>query len=202
MRGSYGRMIKPFLLLIFFMISVFAMNAAETKSESLVLGGGCFWCTEAAYELLPGVRAVVSGYSGGRVDNPTYEEVCSGDTGHAEVVRIDFDPALVSLDTLLDYFWKIHDPTTLNRQGADAGTQYRSVIFYADEAQKKAAEASLARANPGWGGKIVTEISPLGKFYPAEAYHQDYFRNNPHAGYCRAVIKPKIDKLVKAQAAH
>ncbi|HTJ79058.1 MAG TPA: peptide-methionine (S)-S-oxide reductase MsrA [Rariglobus sp.] len=178
------------------------MNATETKTESLVLGGGCFWCTEAAYELLPGVKAVVSGYAGGAVDNPTYEEVCSGNTGHAEVVRIDFDPAQVSLDTLLDYFWKIHDPTTLNRQGADAGTQYRSAIFYANDAQKKAAEASLVRANPGWGGKIVTQIAPLVKFYPAEAYHQDYFRNNPHAGYCRAVIKPKIDKLVKATAAH
>ena len=178
------------------------MNTTETKTESLVLGGGCFWCTEAAYELLPGVKAVVSGYSGGAVDNPTYEEVCSGDTGHAEVVRIDFDLAAVSLETLLDFFWKIHDPTTLNRQGADSGTQYRSAIFYANDAQKKAAEASLARANPGWGGKIVTQIAPLVKFYPAEAYHQDYFRNNPQAGYCRAVIKPKIDKLVKAVAAH
>ncbi|MFA6289723.1 MAG: peptide-methionine (S)-S-oxide reductase MsrA [Opitutaceae bacterium] len=178
------------------------MNATETKTESLVLGGGCFWCTEAAYELLPGVKAVVSGYSGGAVDNPTYEEVCSGDTGHAEVVRVDFDPAVVSLETLLDFFWKIHDPTTLNRQGADAGTQYRSAIFYTDDAQKKAAEASLARANPGWGGKIVTQIAPLGKFYEAEAYHQDYFRNNPHAGYCHAVIRPKINKLVQALAAH
>ena len=145
---------------------------------------------------------MVSGYTGGQVDDPTYAEVCSGDSGHAEVVRIDFDPAQVSLETLLDFFWKIHDPTTLNRQGADAGTQYRSVIFYENDAQKQAAEASLARANSGWGGKIVTEISPLGKFYTAEAYHQDYFRNNPHAGYCRAVIKPKIDKLMKATAAH
>jgi len=195
-------MLKPVLPLILFAAAILPMNATETKMESLVLGGGCFWCTEAAYELLPGVKAVVSGYSGGAADNPTYEEVCSGDTGHAEVVRIDFDPAVVSLETLLDFFWKIHDPTTLNRQGADVGTQYRSAIFYKDEVQKKAAEASLARANPGWGGKIVTQIAPLVKFYPAEAYHQDYFRNNPHAGYCRAVIKPKIDKLVKAVTGH
>ncbi|MBW8781957.1 MAG: peptide-methionine (S)-S-oxide reductase MsrA [Verrucomicrobia bacterium] len=174
------------------------MTDSQSKTESLVLGGGCFWCTEAAYELLPGVQSVVSGYAGGKVDDPTYEQVCGGGTGHAEVVRIDFDPGQISLETLLDFFWKIHDPTTLNRQGADAGTQYRSVIFYAGEVQKKAAEASLARANLGWAGKIVTEIAPLGRFYPAEAYHQDYFRNNPHAGYCRAVIKPKIDKLKAA----
>jgi len=172
------------------------------KTESLVVGGGCFWCTEAAYELVPGVKTVVSGYAGGAVENPTYHQVCAGDTGHAEVVRIDFDPSQVSLETLLDYFWKIHDPTTLNRQGADAGTQYRSAIFYADDAQKQAAQASLARANSVWGGKIVTQIAPLGRFYEAEAYHQDYFRNNPHAGYCRAVIKPKIDKLEKAAGAH
>lgn len=178
------------------------MAQSSTNTESLVVSGGCFWCTEAAYELLPGVKAVVSGYTGGDVNNPTYEQVCGGDTGHAEVVRIDFDSEQVSLETLLDYFWKIHDPTTLNRQGADAGTQYRSAIFYADAAQRKAAESSLARANPGWGGKIVTQIAPLGKFYEAEAYHQDYFRTNPHAGYCQAVIKPKIDKLVKVQAAH
>jgi peptide-methionine (S)-S-oxide reductase len=172
------------------------------KTESLVVGGGCFWCTEAAYELLPGVKAVVSGYTGGARPNPTYEQVCAGVSGHAEVVRVYFDPAQVSLETLLDYFWKIHDPTTLNRQGADAGTQYRSAIFYADDVQKKAAEASLAHANAGWGGKIVTQIAPLGTFYEAEAYHQDYFRNNPHAGYCHAVIKPKIDKLAKIMAAH
>ncbi len=197
-----GLRLKPVLHPMLFEVSVLSMHMTQTKTESLVIGGGCFWCTEAAYELLSGVKAVVSGYTGGDVDNPTYEQVCGGDTGHAEVVRIDFDPAQVSLETLLDYFWKIHDPTTLNRQGADAGTQYRSAIFYADDAQKKAAGASLARANSGWGGKIVTEIVPLGKFYEAEAYHQDYFRNNPHAGYCHAVIRPKINKLVKALAAH
>ena len=169
--------------------------------KSLVLGGGCFWCTEAAYELLPGVEAVVSGYAGGARPNPSYEQVCSGATGHAEVVRIDYDPERITLDALLDFFWQIHDPTTLNRQGADEGTQYRSVIFYADEEQKAAAEASLARANPGWGGKIVTQIAPLVKFYEAEDYHQDYFRRNPHGGYCQMVIRPKVEKLRKAVGA-
>ena len=163
--------------------------------KSLVVGGGCFWCTEAAYELLPGVEAVVSGYAGGARPDPTYEQVCAGVSGHAEVVRIDYDPQQITLEVLLDYFWKIHDPTTLNRQGADAGTQYRSVIFYADEEQKAAAASSKERANPGWGGKIVTEIAPLGIFYEAEEYHQDYFRKNPQGGYCQAVIRPKIVKL-------
>jgi peptide-methionine (S)-S-oxide reductase len=164
----------------------------------MVLGGGCFWCTEAAYELLPGVTAVVSGYAGGARPNPTYEQVCTGVSGHAEVIRIDYDPEKITQHALLDYFWKIHDPTTLNRQGADEGTQYRSVIFYADAEQKAAAEASLVRANPGWGGRIVTQIVPLEKFYEAEDYHQDYFRRNPHGGYCQMVIRPKIDKLQKA----
>ena len=175
-------------------------SSLSAKTESLVLGGGCFWCTEAAYELLPGVKAVVSGYAGGKRIEPTYEEVCSGNTGHAEVIRIDFDPAQTSVSELLDYFWHVHDPTTLNRQGADVGTQYRSIILYADEAQKAAAEASLAKANPEWGGKIVTEIKPLTAFYEAEAEHQDYYRKNPNAGYCRVVIKPKIDKLKQSAA--
>jgi peptide-methionine (S)-S-oxide reductase len=166
--------------------------------KSLIVGGGCFWCTEAAYEILPGVEAVVSGYAGGARPNPTYEQVCAGVSGHAEVIRIDYDPAKITLETLLDYFWKIHDPTTLNRQGADEGTQYRSVIFYTDVEQKAAAEASLARANPGWGGKIVTQIAPLETFYEAEAYHQDYFRRNPYGGYCQAVIRPKVEKLKKS----
>jgi peptide-methionine (S)-S-oxide reductase len=168
------------------------------KLETLVVGGGCFWCVEAAFELLPGVAAVVSGYAGGARPNPTYEQVCAGVSGHAEVVRIDYDPAHITLDTLFDYFWAIHDPTTLNRQGADAGTQYRSVVFYAGAVQKAAAEAALARANPGWGGRIVTQLAPLETFYEAEAYHQDYFRLNPNGGYCQAVIRPKIDKLRQA----
>ncbi|WP_084442450.1 peptide-methionine (S)-S-oxide reductase MsrA [Termitidicoccus mucosus] len=180
--------------------AVSAAAPASVKTGSIVLGGGCFWCTEAAYKLVSGVVSVTSGYAGGRKANPTYEEVCTGRTGHAEVVRVEFDPEKVSLDRLLDFFWVIHDPTTLNRQGADVGTQYRSVIFYADDAQRQAAEASMARANPEWGGKIVTEIKPLTTFYRAEEYHQDYFRKNPNQGYCQAVIRPKIDKLKKAFA--
>lgn len=172
-------------------------SAAASHSASLVVGGGCFWCTEAAYELVPGVKAVVSGYAGGSVANPTYKQISTGRTGHAEVIRIDYDPEQVSLEKLLDFFWEIHDPTTRNRQGADEGPQYRSIILYADEAQKAAAAASLAKANPAWGGKIVTELAPLETFYEAEDYHQDYYKKNPTAGYCRVVIKPKIDKLKK-----
>lgn len=170
-------------------------HAAGSNTQTLVLGGGCFWCTEAAFEMVPGVTGVVSGYAGGRVARPRYEDVITGETGHAETIRIEFDPAKVSLDTLLDFFWAVHDPTTRNRQGADVGTQYRSIILYADDAQKAAAEASRDRANPGWGGRIVTELVPLKEFYPAEDYHQDYYRKNPGDGYCRVVIKPKLDKL-------
>jgi peptide-methionine (S)-S-oxide reductase len=180
--------------------AVFLLMMTSTRaagSEFLVLGGGCFWCTEAAYELLPGVKTVVSGYAGGARDNPSYEQVCTGASGHAEVIRIEYDPAVVTLDRLLDFFWEIHDPTTLNRQGADRGTQYRSVIYYADETQKTAVLASRDRANPGWAGKIVTEISPLPKFFEAEAYHQDYYRRNPEGGYCQMVIRPKLEKVGK-----
>ena len=168
------------------------------KSESLVLGGGCFWCTEAAYQMLPGVTSVVSGYAAGEDPNPTYEAVCGGQTGHAEVVKVTFDPAIVSRERILELFWKIHDPTTLNRQGADAGTQYRSIILYADETQRAAAVASRDAANPGWGHKIVTQIERLGTFYPAEAYHQNYYARNPAAGYCQAVIRPKLHKFQSA----
>ena len=168
-----------------------------SESRFLVLGGGCFWCTEAAYELVPGVRSVISGYAAGRTENPTYRDICTGETGHAEVIRVEFDPEVVGLDRLLDYFWQVHNPTTLNRQGADVGTQYRSIILYADDEQKAAAEASRDRANPGWGGKIVTSIEPLTMFYPAEDYHQDYFKKNPQAGYCQAVIRPKLEKLLE-----
>src|SRR5690606_18189586 len=149
-------------------------------------------------EMVPGVRAVVSGYAGGQKAKPSYEEVSTGRTGHAEVIRIEYDPEEVSLETLLDFFWEVHDPTTLNRQGADVAPHYRSIILYADERQKAAAEASLARANPAWGGKIVTEVKPLEAFYEAEKYHQDYYKKNPNAGYCRVVIKPKLEKLKKS----
>lgn len=165
--------------------------------ETVILGGGCFWCTEAAFLELAGVLAVQSGYAGGHVDNPTYHQVCTGQTGHAEVVEVRFDPALLSVEDLLRVFFTIHDPTTLNRQGADVGTQYRSAIFYTSPEQKAAAEAAVQKFTPHWG-HIVTEVAPLTVFYPAEKEHEDYFVNNPWSGYCQAVIAPKITKLRKA----
>lgn len=167
------------------------------KTELAILGGGCFWCLEACYELIPGVKAVTSGYSAGAKENPTYKEVCDGDTGHAEVVQIEFDPAVVSYEKLLETFWQIHDPTTLNRQGHDVGTQYRSIILYHNDAQKAAAEKSKAEAQKELSRPIVTQIEPLKKFWPAEAKHQDYFRNYPEQGYCQAVIRPKVEKVEK-----
>ncbi|MFO1451109.1 MAG: peptide-methionine (S)-S-oxide reductase MsrA [Opitutaceae bacterium] len=194
----------PSLLLwltLFTMSTHAAAPAPSTTLRSAYVGGGCFWCTEAAYELLPGVKSVVSGYAGGKSPQPTYREVCSGTTGHAEVIRIDYDPEVITYRQVIDYFWNIHDPTTLNRQGADEGTQYRSIILTTNEVERETAQASKAAAQASWGGRIVTEIVGLEKFYEAEKYHQDYFRNNPHEGYCRVVIKPKIDKLKKAGAA-
>jgi len=179
----------------------FAMNAATPQTESLVLGGGCFWCTEAAYELLPGVTDVVSGYAGGHVANPTYEQICEKQTGHAEVIRITYDPAVVSLEKLLDYFWHVHNPTQVGGQGNDHGPQYRSIIMYTSPVQKAAAEASLAAAAKTFRDPITTEVVPLEKFWPAEAYHQDYFRRNPNAGYCAYVIAPKVKKLEQQIAA-
>ncbi len=165
--------------------------------DSIVLGGGCFWCTEAVFLELAGVDKVESGYSGGRPRNPTYREICTGTTGHAEVVRVHFDPMAVELSTILAVFFTTHDPTTLNRQGADAGTQYRSVIFFKDGEQKEAALAAKAAAQAVWPGPIVTEISPLGEFFLAEDYHQDYYRRNPNQGYCAFVINPKLSKFRK-----
>lgn len=176
----------------------FAMvSSMSAATEKITVGGGCFWCTEAVYEKFPGVKSVVSGYEGGTVLNPTYEQVCTGKTGHAEVIQIEYDPAETTVDKILDLFFLAHDPTTLNRQGADSGTQYRSVIFYSNEDQKKAAETAKAKSQAELSKPIVTEISPSTTFYPAEAYHQDYFKNNPNAGYCSFVIRPKIDKLQK-----
>jgi peptide-methionine (S)-S-oxide reductase len=172
------------------------MNAPATR-EQLTLGGGCFWCLEAVFEKVKGVEDVVSGYAGGKVDKPTYKQICGGDTGHAEVVRITYDPGTVSLEDLLEIFWQAHDPTTLNRQGADAGTQYRSVLFYRNEKEKAVMEASKAAAKKDFAEPIVTEIAPLPVFYEAEDYHQDYFRRNPNAPYCAIVIKPKLQKLEK-----
>jgi peptide-methionine (S)-S-oxide reductase len=167
----------------------------ETRAESVVLGGGCFWCLDAAYKLLPGVTHVTCGYSGGSVPNPSYEQVCTDETGHAEVVRIDFDPSKVSLDRILGYFWKVHDPTQVGGQGNDMGSQYRSIILYADADQKAAAERSRDEAQKTRSDRITTEIVPLKKFWTAEDYHQDYFEKHPDQGYCAAVIRPKVDKL-------
>ena len=172
---------------------------ADTKptssTELATVGGGCFWCTEAVLERLPGVKQVVSGYAGGKTADPTYEEICTGRTGHAEVIQVEFDPAIISYEKILGVFFEAHDPTTLNRQGADEGTQYRSVIFYHNEEQHKAAGRAKLAAQSFWPDPIVTEIVPLPKFYPAEKYHQDYFKNNPNQGYCTFVIKPKVKKL-------
>ena len=173
------------------------MNDSTNHLEVATLGGGCFWCTEAIYQMLPGVKSVTSGYAGGTKPNPTYKEVCSGDTGHAEVIQVQFDPKLLSYDKLLETFWEAHDPTTLNRQGADTGTQYRSIILYSSDAQKAAAEKSKAEAQKHFRQPIVTQIVPLTKFYPAEDYHQDYYRANPNQGYCRMVIRPKVEKFEK-----
>ena len=165
--------------------------------ERATLGGGCFWCLEAVFELVPGVHAVTSGYAGGHTENPTYKQVCTGTTGHAEVVQLEYDPARVSYERLLEIFWQCHDPTTLNRQGHDVGPQYRSIILYHNPAQKAAAEKSRADAAAQFTRPIVTEIVPLTRFYPAEAYHQDYFRRNPDQAYCQAVIAPKVRKFKK-----
>jgi peptide-methionine (S)-S-oxide reductase len=161
------------------------------------LAGGCFWCLEAVFLRLRGVRRVESGYSGGHVENPGYRAVCTGTTGHAEVVQVDFDPEEISYRELLEVFFAIHDPTTLNRQGADVGTQYRSAIFYHDEAQKQAAERTIAELEEQkiWDDPIVTEIVPLERFYPAEDYHREYYDRNPEQGYCQVVISPKVSKL-------
>lgn len=172
------------------------MNTETTNPLAIAtFGAGCFWCVEAVFEKLDGVHAVESGYMGGQVDDPTYREVCSGTTGHAEVTQIHYDPAVIKFETLLDWLWRSHDPTTLNRQGADSGTQYRSAIFYHDETQRAAAEASKTAAQQYFDAPIVTEISVAETFYPAEDYHQDYYRLNAAAPYCQMVIRPKLQKL-------
>ena len=203
--------------LIIFLTSVTGYSCKEVKStkieseksemdstqdmnlEKATFGGGCFWCTEAIYERVEGVHSVVSGYAGGTVKNPTYKQVCDGTTGHAEVTQITYDPKVVSYDELLEIFFKTHDPTTLNRQGADIGTQYRSVIFYHNDEQKQKAEYYKSELNKSgaWNNPVVTEISPLINFYSAEDYHQDYYANNPNQGYCAFVIGPKVEKFEK-----
>ena len=177
-------------------LTLFAQESGKVvHMEKATFGGGCFWCVEAVYERLPGVQSVLSGYAGGTKQNPTYEEVCTGKTGHAEVAQITYDPTKTTYEQLLDMFWHAHDPTTLNRQGGDVGTQYRSVIFYHDEKQRTAAEKSKAEAQKTFDDPVVTEIQPLKEFYPAENYHQDYYRNHANAPYCTFIIKPKLKKL-------
>jgi len=166
--------------------------------QTFYLAGGCFWCLDAVYRVLRGVDDVVSGYTGGTVANPDYETVCTGRTGHAETVAVTFDPEQVPAEVVLDVFFTLHDPTQLNRQGNDIGTQYRSAMFYTDEAQKALFEAARDRAAEWWEGQLVTSIEPLGDFYAAEEYHQDFFAKNPGQGYCMAVALPKVNKIRKA----
>jgi len=185
--------------------ALFSQNNAKTKKmtqsnfETITLGGGCYWCVEAVYENLKGVKSVVSGFSGGKNANPSYEEVCSGTTGHAEVVQITFDKNVTNLDEIFKVFFTVHDPTTLNRQGADKGTQYRSVIFYATEEQKQEAQSIISELNKAkvYQNPIVTTIEPFTKFYKAEDYHQNYYANNKNQPYCQMVIQPKIEKFEK-----
>lgn len=199
---------KSFTLVFAFLMSTLSTtaqtNSPATKNLQLAtVGGGCFWCTEAVFLQVKGVQKVESGYMGGKVKNPTYREVCSGLTGHAEVIQITFDPTVVSYEEVLEIFWNTHDPTTLNRQGADEGTQYRSVVFYHNAQQKEVAEAykkQLAAAGT-FKDPIVTEISAAAEFYVAEDYHQNYYALNPNQGYCQYVIRPKVDKFKKQYAA-
>lgn len=174
--------------------------APRHETAVATFGGGCFWCVEAVFQELKGVEKIVPGYAGGKVPNPTYQQVCTGTTGHAEVAQITYDPKVISYPEMLEVFWKTHDPTTLNRQGNDVGPQYRSIILYHDEAQKQAAESIKAKLNESgaFDRPIVTEIVPLTKFYPAEDYHHDYYRLNPQQPYCQYVIVPKLEKFRKA----
>lgn len=178
------------------------MHSENTQNNVATLGGGCFWCLEAIYIDLKGVEKVVSGYSGGSLDHPSYKEVSRGDSGHAEVVQVTFDPQMISYSDLLRIFFTIHDPTTLNRQGADVGTQYRSVIYYHDETQREVAEKVFAEieAEGIWPDPLVTHIEPFTEFYIAEDYHQEYYKNNPYQGYCQVVIAPKVTKFRKMYA--
>jgi peptide-methionine (S)-S-oxide reductase len=179
------------------------MSTPSPQIETIVLGGGCFWCTEAVFDRVQGVTDVESGYSNGETINPSYEQVCTGRTGHAEVVRLEFDPQQITLREILEIFFVVHDPTTLNRQGNDVGTQYRSGIYYANEAQKQVAEEVIREIEESktYRSPIVTEVKPLANYSTAEAYHQDYFLNNPNQGYCAFVVGPKVEKFQKTFAA-
>jgi peptide-methionine (S)-S-oxide reductase len=197
-----ARLLRAAGLLLFCLWFVPVMNAdpdptnAPAKLQIATFGGGCFWCAEAVFQRIPGVKSVTSGFAGGTAANPTYEQVCTGLTGHAEVIQIQFDPSVISYDKLLEIFWEAHDPTTLNRQGNDTGTQYRSIILYSDEAQKTAAEKSKAAAAPHFSSPIVTQIVPLKKFYSAEDHHRNYYNLHYDQGYCQFVIGPKLRKLI------
>jgi len=188
-----------FLTTILLFSMIHSERSDSDQYEQATFGAGCFWCVEAIYQRVNGVIAVESGYSGGQVENPTYREVTSGRTGHAEVVRVAFNPEIISFEELLEVFWHTHDPTTLNRQGADVGPQYRSAIFYHSDEQKEIAQKSLKKTEESdlWADPIVTEISPLINYFVAEDYHQNYFNNNPNAGYCSVVIAPKLAKFKK-----
>jgi len=193
---------KYVLILAFLSFNLIAQKNKESMENNLALatfGNGCFWCTEAIFQRLKGVKEVIPGYTGGEVKNPTYNEVCNGTTGHAEAIQITYDPQIISFRELLDVFFYTHDPTTLNRQGADIGTQYRSAIFYHNENQRKDAENIIKQleAENVYDDKIVTEVTKFSVYYLAENYHKDYYNNNKNQGYCRAVINPKLDKFVK-----
>ena len=190
-----------YLLLLFYLFPLFTFSQEPSmnQTELATLGGGCFWCVEAVYQRVDGVLSVKPGYAGGHVDNPSYRDVCSGKTGHAEVAKIEFDPDQISYQQILNVFWQAHDPTTLNKQGADVGTQYRSVIFYHSEKQKALAENSKIEADESeyWPNPIVTEITKINNYSDAEDNHDNYYRENPYQPYCQYVIKPKLDKLEK-----
>jgi len=191
---------KNILLICLFALSLNGISQNKKANlETITLGGGCYWCVEAVYENLDGVKSVVSGFSGGKVANPTYEEVCTGETGHAEVVQITYDKNVTDINEIFKVFFTVHNPTTLNRQGADVGTQYRSVIFYKNEEQKKAAQSIIADLNKAkvYNSPIVTKVEPFKVFYKAEDYHQNYYANNKNQPYCKMVIQPKIEKFEK-----
>ncbi|WP_204251765.1 peptide-methionine (S)-S-oxide reductase MsrA [Flavobacterium tistrianum] len=191
---------KNILLICLFALSLNGVSQNKKANlETITLGGGCYWCVEAVYENLDGVKSVVSGFSGGKVANPTYEEVCTGETGHAEVVQITYDKNVTDINEIFKVFFTVHDPTTLNRQGADVGTQYRSVIFYKNDEQKKAAQSIIAELNKAkvYSSPIVTKVEPFKVFYKAEDYHQNYYSNNKNQPYCKMVIQPKIEKFEK-----
>lgn len=205
------KILTTLLLALMASLTTQAADAPAAKTEIAVIGGGCFWCVEAQYLLVKGVKKVVSGYAGGKTENPTYEDICTGETGHAEVIQIEFDPAVTTYKEIIELFWDAHDPTSVTKeemvkhgkllpkgtpyQGNDYGTQYRSAIFYTSEEQKKVAEASKAEAQKKWKDPIATEIAPLKKFYPAEDYHQNFQARNPEQGYVRAVVTPKTEKF-------